>query len=578
MSVHEVPLPQAIGLVSPRAFGIFSVVAVCLYALYRWLLPKPIPGIPYNPKATTMLFGDAPDMVREVSVTGELRVWCAKQVKKLNSPIVQVFIVPFSKPWVLVADFREARDILTRRKEFDKSSFLIDGMAPMGDFHGIYKTGEAFKANRQLIQDLMTSTFLNNLVGPAAHAKGLELIKLFETKMKLANDRPFSVKSDFEYASLDVMLSFAFSNNWVKTAIGPQLELLSRMDPSEIPDASPDEPLTLPKAPVDDFLMSIYEAPEVVEKLINAPAPKVTLWWWKKQAWYKKIFDVKDRVMREQVAIAVENYRGGKVESGIEHMLMREEARAEKQGRLPNFQSNVLVDELFGDIIGGHHTTSGAMMWLVKYLTDHPAVQAKLRAKLHEALPTALEENRLPTFEELRWAKVPYLEAIIEEMFRLNAVTVTREALCDTQILGHHIPKGTQVFLVSNGPGFLSPSMPIDDSLRSETSRAAKIRATWDETQDLTIFNPERWLVYKTDENGVETVEFDGAAGPQLVFGLGPRACWGRRLAYLEMKTIISMLVWHFELLETPPAVSSYAGLEGIARVPQMCFIRPKKL
>lgn len=218
------------------------------------------------------------------------------------------------------------------------------------------------------------------------------------------------------------------------------------------------------------------------------------------------------------------------------------------------------------------------MMWLVKYLTDHPAVQAKLRAKLHEALPTALEENRLPTFEELRWAKVPYLEAIIEEMFRLNAVTVTREALCDTQILGHHIPKGTQVFLVSNGPGFLSPSMPIDDSLRSETSRAAKIRATWDETQDLTIFNPERWLVYKTDENGVETVEFDGAAGPQLVFGLGPRACWGRRLAYLEMKTIISMLVWHFELLETPPAVSSYAGLEGIARVPQMCFIRPKKL
>jgi cytochrome P450 len=70
--------------------------------------------------------------------------------------------------------------------------------------------------------------------------------------------------------------------------------------------------------------------------------------------------------------------------------------------------------------------------------------------------------------------------------------------------------------------------------------------------------------------------EFDGAAGPQLVFGLGPRACWGRRLALMKMKTIIAMLIWNFELLETPPAISSHAGLEGIARVPQQCYVRLK--
>ncbi|KAL9032813.1 MAG: hypothetical protein Q9180_006295 [Flavoplaca navasiana] len=266
--------------------------------------------------------------------------------------------------------------------------------------------------------------------------------------------------------------------------------------------------------------------------------------------------------------------------TGIEHMLLREGTRAEKEGREPDFDSGVFRDEMFGDIVGGHHTTSGAMMWLAKYLTDLPQIQAKLRSVLYETLMSAKEENRLFTLEEIRRANLPYLDAVIEEMLRINAVTVTREALCDTTILGCPIKKGTQVFFVSNGPGFLSPSIPVDDSKRSSTSLEAKINATWDETQDLTIFNPERWLVRKSDGDGLlaEDVEFDGAAGPQLVFGLGRRACWGRRLAYLEMKTMIAMLVWNFQLLETPSALSSHAGLEGIARVPQQCYLRLSKL
>lgn len=219
-------------------------------------------------------------------------------------------------------------------------------------------------------------------------------------------------------------------------------------------------------------------------------------------------------------------------------------------------------------------------MWLAKYLTDLPHIQNKLRLVLHESLSTAKEENRLFTFEELRRAKLPYYDAAIEEMLRINAVTVTREALCDTTILGCPIKKGTQVFFVSNGPGFLSPSVPLDDSKRSENSRAAKLNGTWDETQDLTVFDPERWLVRKNNGKGLSEndVEFDGAAGPQLVFGLGPRTCWGRRLAHLEMRTIIAMLVWNFELLKAPPEISTYAGLEGIARVPQQCYLRLRKL
>ena len=333
------------------AFNITTItititIAILLYCLNQWLLPKPVPGIAYNPEATRSLFGDAPDMIKEVSVTGEFRVWCAKQVTKMNSPICQVFIRPFSKPWILLADFRESRDILMRRREFDKSSFLSDGMACMGAFHGIYNTGDSFKANRQLIQDLMTTTFLHNHMGPAVYNKGLEVIKLFEMKMDLANGRPFSVKKDFEYASLDVMLYFAFGKNWAYTATGPQVELLSKMSASEVKAGALDQPVEYPIIPLVDFLESVYAAPEVVEKTINAIMPRLQTWWWSKQSWYKKIFEEKERVMKEQVAISVENYRAGHVETGLEHMLMRENAQAEKQGREPDFESAVFRDEV----------------------------------------------------------------------------------------------------------------------------------------------------------------------------------------------------------------------------------------
>ena len=231
-----------------------ALVAVGLYAIYQWLLPKPLPGITYNPEATKSLFGDAPDMIREISVTGEFGLWMAKQVEKMRSPMCQLFVRPFSQPWILVADFRESQDILMRRTEFDKATFISDGLEALGDFHARYKTNSAFKARGQLKQDLMTPSFLNNFMDPFMHSKGLELVKLFETKMNLAKGRPFSVITDFDYAALDVMLNYAFGGNMVDSALGPQVKLITQLDSSRIPDGDPDEPITFPKAPISHFL------------------------------------------------------------------------------------------------------------------------------------------------------------------------------------------------------------------------------------------------------------------------------------------------------------------------------------
>ncbi len=257
---------------------VLSVVSVCVYLLYRWLLPKPIPGIPYNPKAAKRLLGDAPDMLREVSVAGEFGVWCATQVKKMDSPVSQVFIRPFAKPWVLLADFRESRDILMRRREFDKSKFISDGMACLGEFHGLYRTGPEFKSNRQLVQDLMTSTFLNGHAGHAIHAHGLQLIKLLELKSSLAHGRPFSVSHDIEYTAVDTMLTFAFADNWDKTTLGPQVEAIEELEVSDLQGGGIDDPVGFPHVQVGEFLHAIYEAPKMMEKATVSWSPRFSFW------------------------------------------------------------------------------------------------------------------------------------------------------------------------------------------------------------------------------------------------------------------------------------------------------------
>ncbi|KAI2620856.1 cytochrome P450 [Xylaria nigripes] len=565
-----------------RSFHVaLGTIFLSLYGLYQWLLPRPIPGIAYNPKAVQSLLGDAPAMVKEVSLTHEFSVWCAKQVKQMNSPICQVFARPFSRPWVLLADFRESKDILTRRtKEFDKSSYLSEGMACMGSFHGIYPTGDKFRSNRQLIQDLMTTSFLHNHMGPAIYAKGSELMHLWEMKIALAQGRPFDAKQDFEHLSLDVMIQFAFGKNWVQTALSQQVDTIRTLGPSDVKIGTLDQPVIFPSGPIADFLHSVYGAARIVGKTVNALLPKLQTWWWSKQSWYNKVFDDKEKTMKESIATGINNLYSGHIETSIEHMLMREAARAEKEGREPDFDSRVIQDEAFGHIVGGHHTTSGAMMWLAKYLSDLPRVQTKLRSALYEILTAARQENRLFTFDEIRQAKIPYLDAVIEEMVRVNAVPVSREAMCDTQILGYPIKKGTQVFFMSNGPGFFSPPFAVDDLKRTEASRTAKLNASWDGNRDPSIFEPERWLVRKQEGEGVlaADVEFDGAAGPQMGFGLGPRSCWGRRLARLEMRTITAMLIWNFQLLPAPHELSGYAGLEDIARTPQQCFMKIAKI
>jgi len=219
-----------------------------------------------------------------------------------------------------------------------------------------------------------------------------------------------------------------------------------------------------------------------------------------------------------------------------------------------------------GFLIGGHDTTLTAMTWALKYLTDDPRPQSELRAQLKAAYPLALAEKRNPTVDEIIKTPIPYLDATLEEILRLAVIFPgsMRVALQDTTILGHHIPKGTDVFILHNGPGYLPEGFPVEEFTRSTPGQSARQYGIWD-LADMKQFKPERWL-----KDG----EFDPTAGPHLAFGLGPRSCFGRRLAYLDLRTILVMLMWNFEFEGCPPELSSYAAEDKLSRQAKQCYVR----
>lgn len=143
--------------------GVFIAV---LYLLYSWALPKAIPGIPYDSHVTRNLTGSMPDLFAYVKKHGRLRPWFIEQTLKHRSPLVQFWMGPFTKPFVIVADYQETQDMLLRRtKEFDR------GQRGADVFHGVVpshhiamtSTDPRFKGNKELVRDLMSPSFLNDV-------------------------------------------------------------------------------------------------------------------------------------------------------------------------------------------------------------------------------------------------------------------------------------------------------------------------------------------------------------------------------------------------------------------------------
>ncbi|OHE96840.1 cytochrome P450 [Colletotrichum orchidophilum] len=573
------PVPTTFGTIH-IATAVISTLLVFLYTLYQYLLPKPIPGIPYNKEATKSLLGDIPRLQKQAP--DNPFGWMIAEARRHDSPLSQFFIEPFQKPAVLITDFREGQDILMRRKEFERSDFtinLLSGEAP--NFHINIKTGPEWKAHRRLLQDLMSPGFLHNVAAPNIYKSAANLLDVWKMKAKAAAGKPFGAERDIFYTALDAVFDFGFGSSVEHRALIPQIEMLQADNEKKPPvDESNPTAVEFPGAPIHPTLETAIQTADNIMGVAATGFLKIAWWFIGIKPSVRSMRALRTGFLKDQVHKAVERHRGegqdgsdSYVKSAVDLIIQRETTFAKKENREPVYWSDAMRDELLGFIVAGHDTTSTTLCWGVKFLSDNPACQQRLREALLATHADAVADDRLPSHEEITGANIPYLEAVVEEMLRLAHTTLNQDRQCkeDTIVLGHRIPKGTTVFIPNKGPSFTESGFDIDEKLRSPSSRTAAVERgvrEWS-NEGMGDFYPERWL--SKNDDGEEV--YDALAGPTMPFGLGLRGCFGRKLAYMELRLIVTLLVWTFDFRSCGEELSNYEDIETLTRKPKQCFV-----
>ncbi|KAH6670865.1 cytochrome P450 [Plectosphaerella plurivora] len=548
-------------------------------------LRRPIPGIPYNPNAISYMLGDVPDCLG----SPDPWTWWAMQGVKHNSPLTQVFMRPFQQPWVLVSDPWLATDLVTRRaKEFDRSEAtfeLFDGVIP-GHQLTLKTSDPHYKKNKELVRELMTPSFINEVTAPQIYHSIEMLVDLWNRRIEMAKGRPFEAGPDIHHTALDVILGASFGFGDDKSQIAKEIRLLAaKKSPSKSRDKKEetnDESLfEFQPVPLDEDVGSFTILIDSIGKAVATPSPRLFHFLYRNLSPTMRRATVsRDRLRNEEITKSLKRRNSPNPQRcALDQLLTREDAIAKKDGREPNYRSQTIMSELLGYLGAGYETTSSVLRWTMKYLVQNQEAQKKLRDSLHAMFPEARKQNRPPTLEEILKTNHHYVDAVIEESLRCSMVLPLnmRQAVADTQILGIHIPKGTSIMVFGMGPGMTMPPLKLDDKKAQDDLEAfrGKVR-TFDEN-NMGEFLPERWLKTVKHEQGREETVFDANSGPAMAFGQGPRGCFGKRMAMLQIKVFLTLVFWSFELLPVGEKLSAMDQTLSLTRYPTNVYLKLRK-
>mmetsp|Transcript_46245 Transcript_46245/g.91659 ORF Transcript_46245/g.91659 Transcript_46245/m.91659 type:complete len:561 (+) Transcript_46245:120-1802(+) len=191
-------------------------------------------------------------------------------------------------------------------------------------------------------------------------------------------------------------------------------------------------------------------------------------------------------------------------------------ADAAKRG--VSVSEDYLRDLVLNFLIAGRDTTAQALSWALFCLCTHPEVEVKAR---EEAMRMC--GSRRLSYEDLN--QLTYLQAVMSETLRLYpSVPIDSKQVKEDDVWpdGTLVPKDTVVW-------YNIYSMGRDTSI-------------WG--ADAELFRPERWLEMSTLPDNYHYPVFNG----------GPRECLGKRLAMVEMKTCLAMLLSNVSLKLAVPA------------------------
>ncbi|KAG6006805.1 hypothetical protein E4U21_006696 [Claviceps maximensis] len=474
-----------------------------------------------------------------------------------------------------------------RTNEFDRSRYNTIHLWHFVPEHhlGMMSSDPRFKGNKELVKGVMSPGLLSNAFAPTIYEKARNMIDLWTAKMNAAQGRPFSALQDLQELAIDIALALVLGRDEEVRITKLHLDFLASKGSSAVcADSGDIAGFARPELP--QKLGAIPMIPKFKQFSATCIAPRLQVWIMKKTKW-RKYLQRMEKLLSDEISMSGKRLStagsgSSECKSITDYYLMREMMMAEKTGSKPNFNKQAIRDELSGYFVVGLDSVATTMSWIVKFLADNQSVQAKLRRQLRGAYNEAYGEKRQPDISEILHISASYLEAFLEESVRCTktVTSVMRTATVDTEILGHHIPKGTLCFLIVGGASFTAPPMPIAHESRSPSIRAHRERVSNWNDDEIGHFKPERWLktsVNSTTRTGVgefDNLQFDPTAGPMLTFGAGPRGCFGKRLAYLELRVKIVLLVWNFTLEKCAPDLSSYGEFDELLCLPTHCYVK----
>ncbi|PSS34908.1 Cytochrome P450 76A2 like [Actinidia chinensis var. chinensis] len=190
----------------------------------------------------------------------------------------------------------------------------------------------------------------------------------------------------------------------------------------------------------------------------------------------------------------------------------------EGQDKISERNATIIVLEMF---FAGSETTSSTIEWAMAELLRMPYSMRKVKDEIDQVVGP----NR--KVEEGDIDALPYLQAVTKETLRLHPVIpllLPRNSLQDSNYMGYHIPKNTQVFVNAWAIG--------------------RDPESWD---DPLSFKPERFLG--------KNIEYKGQHFELIPFGSGRRICVGfalaHRVVHLALATLLQSFDWELSNSDT---------------------------
>lgn len=216
-----------------------------------------------------------------------------------------------------------------------------------------------------------------------------------------------------------------------------------------------------------------------------------------------------------------------------------------KQGSEEDVSEADVVTDAMLLLTAGSDTTANSTAAILYWIYRSPRVLSTLRAELLSALasqPSAIlppstdfddldiqvddDTTTIPYHDQLKGCK--YLQATIDEglrMFATNAFGLPRM-----------VPEGASVTI--EGRTFYE-----NTELSAPAYTIQHDPTVWG---DPNVFRPERWL--DSPGGGELSTQASELKKYLLTFGMGPRACIGKNLAYLQMQLLVATVVLRYDL------------------------------